>query len=88
MLGASIASIVVLHTKEFVLWILVANVIAWPIGYLAIEQWLQNFAYRVDVSWWSLAFAGFGALLIALLTVAIQTLKSATSNPVKSLRYE
>ena len=87
-LGASIASIVVLHTKEFVLWILVANVIAWPIGYLAIEQWLQNFAYRVDVSWWSLAFAGFGALLIALLTVAIQTLKSATSNPVKSLRYE
>lgn len=87
-LGASIASIVVLHTKEIVIWILIANIVACPIGYLAIEQWLQNFAYRVDISWWSMALAGVGALLIALLTVSIQTLKSATTNPVKCLRYE
>ncbi len=87
-LGASVNSLVALHLREFVFWVAIANLIAWPLGYYTMQKWLQNFAYRVDIAWWSIVLAGACALVVAVGTVAIQTLKAATSNPVKCLRYE
>ena len=87
-LGASVSSLFVLHAREFVIWIVIANIVAWPIAYVAMQKWLENFAYRVDIAWWSMVVAGLGALALSLLTIALQTLKAATNNPVRSLRYE
>jgi putative ABC transport system permease protein len=87
-LGASVANIVNLISKEFVTLILVANFIAWPIAYFAMNKWLQNFAYRIDIGWWMFALTGGLALLIAFLTVSTQALKAALANPVEALRYE
>jgi putative ABC transport system permease protein len=87
-LGASLAGIVGLLSKDFVKLVLVANVIAWPVAYVAIQHWLQNFAYRVEIGWEVFVLAGGIALLIALLTVSVQALKAALANPVESLRYE
>ena len=87
-LGATIAGIVVLLTKEFIKWILVANIIAWPIAYLAINNWLQNFPYRVDIGFSIFVLAAVLALFIALLTVGYQAIKAARANPVEALRYE
>jgi len=87
-LGASIAGIVSLLTKEFARWIWAANFIAWPIAWYAMNQWLQNFAYRTTIRWWMFVLAGTLALLIALLTVSYQSIKAALANPVESLRYE
>jgi len=78
-LGASVRSIVLLLSKEFATLVLVANLIAWPVAYFAVGNWLQNFAYRVDVAWWVFALAGMTALLIALGTVGY---------PIEALRYE
>ena len=87
-LGASVPSIVVLLTKDFLLLIAVAFVMAVPVAYLAVQRWLDDFAYRIDVSW--LLFAGTGAvvLLVALLTVSYQAIRTALTDPVESLRYE
>ena len=87
-LGASISSVVQLLTKDFVKLVLVAFVIALPIAYLILNRWLEDFTYRIDIQWWVFALAGGIALMITLLTVGIQSLKSATVNPVKSLRTE
>ena len=87
-LGASVRSIVFLLSKEFAKLVLVTNVIAWPVAYFAVGDWLQNFAYRVDVAWWVFALAGVSALLIALRTVGYQALQAALSNPIEALRYE
>src|SRR5690554_37180 len=87
-LGASISTIVFLISKEFLKWVLLANLIAWPVAYYFMNEWLQNFAYREDISFWVFIISGILALLIALLTVSSQTFKAATANPVKSLRYE
>ncbi len=87
-LGASVRSIILLLSKEFAKLVLIANVIAWPVAYFAIDDWLQNFAYRVDVAWWVFALAGVATLLIALGTVGYQALRAALSNPVEALRYE
>ena len=65
-----------------------ANVIAWPIVLYAMNRWLEQFAYRIEISWWILAGAGVLALLVALLTVSIQSVRAAMANPVDSLRYE
>jgi putative ABC transport system permease protein len=65
-----------------------ANFIAWPIAYFAINAWLQNFAYRIGIGWWRFALAGGLALLIALATVSTQAIKVALANPVGALRYE
>ncbi|GAG11308.1 unnamed protein product, partial [marine sediment metagenome] len=69
-LGASVPGIVFMLSKEFVKWVLIANVIAWPIAYYAMNKWLQNFAYRIDMSIWLFVLAGLLALVIALLTVS------------------
>ena len=87
-LGASITHILIALTKDFTKWILIANIIAFPIAWYAMNKWLQNFAYRIDLTIWPFLMAGLSALIIALLTVSWQTVKAARTNPVDSLRYE
>jgi len=87
-LGASVAHVIALLSKDFVRLVLFANLIAWPIGYFAMNRWLQDFAFRANLDWWMFALAGGMALLIALLTVSAQALKAALANPVEALRYE
>ncbi|UCH62033.1 MAG: ABC transporter permease [Fidelibacterota bacterium] len=87
-LGASVPQVVGLLGKEFTTLLLIANVIAWPIAWYAMSKWLQNFAYRISLSWWTFLVAGALALLIALVTVSYQAVKAATANPVEALRYE
>ena len=86
--GAAVAHIIHLLSKEFVRLVVVANLIAWPLAWFSMESWLQDFAYRIDLSWWLFALSGSLALLIALLSVSYQALKAATANPIESLRYE
>ncbi|MGH7599953.1 MAG: ABC transporter permease, partial [bacterium] len=87
-LGASVVNLVFLLTGNFTRLLLVSFVVAIPIIWLAMNKWLQNFAYRIDIGWWAFALAGGLALLIALLTVSTQAIKAALANPVEALRYE
>jgi len=87
-MGASISSIILLLSKEFAKWILIANIIAWPIAYFAMNRWLQNFAYRINIGLGTFILAGLIVLVIALLTVSYQAIKAARANPVDALRYE
>ncbi|MBM1106517.1 ABC transporter permease [Aurantibacter crassamenti] len=87
-LGASIHSVVHLLTKDFIKLVCMAFLIATPISYLLIERWLEDFTYRIDIQWWVFGLAGGFAIVITLLTVGLQSLKSAVANPVKSLRSE
>ena len=87
-LGASIRQIVTMISKDFVLLVLVAFVIAAPIAWIGMNKWLQNFAYHTDPSWWIFIVSGTLMTLIALITVSIRTIKAAIANPVKSLRAE
>jgi putative ABC transport system permease protein len=87
-LGASIGNLVVLLSKDFLKLVIVAAVIAFPVAWYAMHQWLADFAYRISISWWVFIVAGVIAAAIALLTVSIQAVKAAMANPVKSLRTE
>jgi multisubunit Na+/H+ antiporter MnhG subunit len=87
-LGASPVSLFHLISKEFLLLVLIAMFIASPLAWIAINKWLQNYEYRAPVSWWMFVMAGSLAILIALITVSFQAIKSARANPVKSLRME
>jgi putative ABC transport system permease protein len=87
-LGASASNIVALLSKDFLKLVLVAIVIATPISWYAMDQWLQDFEYRTQMGYWVFALAGLGALGIALLTISFQAIKAAVANPVKSLRSE
>ncbi|MFQ5753764.1 MAG: ABC transporter permease, partial [bacterium] len=87
-LGTSVANITKLLTADFTKWILISNLIAWPIAWYVMNKWLQSFAYRINVSWWIFVLAGGLALVIALLTVSYQAIKTATANPLEALRYE
>ncbi len=87
-LGASIPNILKLFYQDFSKMILISTIIACPIAWYGMTKWLQNFAYRVNITWWIFLLAGCIALLIALATVSIQAIKAATANPVESLRYE
>jgi putative ABC transport system permease protein len=87
-LGASVPNVVVLLSKEFTRWVILANVIAWPVAYYAMFTWLKNFAYRISLGVWVFVLSGLIALGIALLTVSVKSIKAATSNPIDSLRYE
>jgi putative ABC transport system permease protein len=87
-LGASVSGIILMLSKEFTKWVLAANIIAWPIAYYAMNRWLQNFAYRVNISLGIFILAALLAFIIALLTVGYQAVKSARANPINSLRYE
>jgi putative ABC transport system permease protein len=87
-LGASVTGIVELLSKDFLKLVLIAFLIAIPISWWAMNKWLQGFAFRIQISWWMFAIAGFATVLIALFTVSSQAIKAALSNPVKSLRSE
>jgi len=87
-LGASVSQIVSLLSADFIKMILLAFIIASPVAWYAMTQWLQNFAYRIEIQWWMFALAGFMALLIAFITISIQSAKAAMANPVNSLRSE
>jgi len=87
-MGASVNSILVLLSKDFMKLVIIALVLAIPVGWYVMNNWLQDFAYRINVSWWVFAIAGALALLIALVTIGLQVLKAAVDNPVKSLRSE
>lgn len=87
-LGASVAGIVRLLSKEFVKLVMIANLVAWPIAWYAMRLWLQNFAYRIELNFWHLLLAGSVALLIAIASVSSQAIKAALADPVKALRYE
>ncbi|HEU4551369.1 MAG TPA: ABC transporter permease [Chitinophaga sp.] len=87
-LGASIVSLVSLLSKDFMKLVGIAILIAAPLAWWAMQRWLQGFAYRISISWWLLLGAGIVAMLIALLTVSVQAIKSALLNPVKALKTE
>lgn len=87
-LGASVSGIIGLLSQEFVILVLISNVIAWPLAYYGANKWLQNFAYHIHLSWLYFAISGTGALLIAIVVVSFQSLKVAVTNPIESLRYE
>ncbi len=86
--GAKIWQVMLMLNMDFVKWVAIAFVIATPIAYYAMDKWLQNFAYRTQLSWWVFALAGLLALAIALLTVSWQSWRAARRNPVEALRYE
>lgn len=87
-LGASTGNIVYLFSKEFIILIAIAFAIATPIAWYYMHQWLQDYAYRINISWWLFAVGGLVAIFIALATISFQAIKAAIANPVKSLRSE
>lgn len=87
-LGSSVIGIVSMFSKEFMKMVLIAILIAMPLGYWASARWLENFGYTIDLHWWYFAAAGLIAICIAMFTVSFQAIKAATVNPVKSLRAE
>ena len=87
-MGASVKHIMLLFAREFLKWIVVANLIAWPVAYFVMNRWLQNFAFRIHIGWFHFLATGGISIAIALITVSYQILKTATANPVDSLRYE
>jgi putative ABC transport system permease protein len=87
-LGATVTGIVRLLSKDFLRLVLISIVIATPIAWWAMNKWLQNFAYKINISWWMFGLAGLLAIAIALFTVSFQAIRAALSNPVKSLRME
>jgi putative ABC transport system permease protein len=86
--GAKSLEIFSLLSKVYLLWVLISILIATPVAWYAMHRWLENFAYKTNLSWWVFVLAGFLALGIALLTVSWQSWKTATRNPVEALRYE
>jgi len=87
-LGASSFNIVKLLSSDYLRWILLANIIAWPITFLAMNQWLQNFAYHITLKPPIFILCGVMALLLALLTISYRSIKAASANPVETLKYE
>jgi putative ABC transport system permease protein len=87
-LGASVPEVIGLLSAQFAKWVLIANVVAWPLAYYVMRNWLQNFAYRTDMNLWIFVGSGILALVIALATVSTHAIKAATANPIESLHYE
>ncbi|HWK05132.1 MAG TPA: FtsX-like permease family protein [Puia sp.] len=87
-LGASVSGIVAMLSKDFLLLVILSILIASPIAWYFLHQWLQNFAYRITISWWIYVLAGLSAILAALITVSFRAIKAAIANPVKSLKME
>jgi len=86
--GAKISEVITMLNVDFIKWIGIAFIISTPLAWYGMHKWLENFAYRTDLSWWIFALAGLLALGITLLTVSFQSWKAATRNPVDALRYE
>ncbi len=87
-LGASVPNIVKLLSKEIIILIVAANLIAWPVAWYFMEQWLETFAYRIEMPVLVYMLAALSAFAVALVTVSLQTIRAARSNPAQTLRYE
>jgi putative ABC transport system permease protein len=86
--GAKISEVITMLNQDFIKWVTIAFIIACPIAWYAMHKWLQNFAYKTDLSWWVFGVGGIVAVAVAVLTVSWQSYKAATRNPVEALRYE
>jgi putative ABC transport system permease protein len=86
--GASVSGILVMLTRDYVRWVVIANIVAWPAAYFATRAWLEDFAYRIGLTLWPFLTAGLLALVIAIAVVCVQALRAATANPVVALRHE
>jgi ABC-type antimicrobial peptide transport system permease subunit len=87
-LGARVSALVILLVKEFAKWVLIANLIAWPIAYFVARNWLKRFAYQIELGFEVFIVSAVVALFIATCTVSYQAIRAATANPIDSLRYE
>jgi putative ABC transport system permease protein len=87
-LGASVNGVVTILSKDFLKLVFISLIIAVPAAWLVAHKWLQNYPYRIELSWWLFASAGLLVILIALITVSFQAIKAAMANPVKALRTE
>ena len=87
-LGASVSGITAMLSKDFVKLVIISIIVASPVAWWAMTKWLQDFAYRISISWWMVAVAGLSAIVIALLTISFQSIKAALTSPVKTLRTE
>ena len=87
-LGASLENIVIMLSKDFLKYVLIAALVAWPLSWLAVHKWLRDYAYRINISWWIFLAAVILAMMVAFLTISFQAIKAAIANPVKSLRTE
>jgi len=87
-LGASVSGITAMLSKDFVKLVIISIIVASPVAWWAMTKWLQDFAYRISISWWMIAIAGLSAIVIALLTISFQSIKAALTSPVKTLRAE
>jgi len=87
-LGASIPGIVVLLNKQFIKWVLIANIFAWPLAYYAMSNWLRGFAYHTNLAIWSFLVAGVLVLMISIFTVGYYTIRAAAANPIEAIQYE
>jgi ABC-type antimicrobial peptide transport system permease subunit len=87
-LGASVTNITTLLSKDFLQLVFISCLVAFPLAWWMMHSWLQNYKYRIEISWWIFLAAGISAILIALITISFQSVKAALSNPVESLRSE
>ncbi len=87
-LGASVPDLTILLSKEFIKWVLIANVIAWPVAWVFLNNWLQDYAYRISIEYWVFIVSTMLTVSVAIITVGYRTIKAATANPGKSLKYE
>jgi len=87
-LGSGVRRVVLSLSSQFMLWVIIANVLAWPMAYIFLNKWLQSFAYRITLQVWMFIACGFLALIVAFFTVVFQAYRSATANPAEALRYE
>jgi putative ABC transport system permease protein len=86
--GGSVKGIVYMLLGDFVKWVLLANLIAWPLAWYFMHKWLQNFAYQTPISWWVFLIPAIITLLVAITTVAWQSFRTAMQNPVQALKFE
>lgn len=87
-LGSSEKEVVLLLTRDFLVLVLMANIIAWPVAWYAMTRWLENFAFHTEIEWWMFALSGLLALIMAVLTISFQAARTAMANPVEALKYE
>ena len=86
--GAGIGEMIRLLNKDFIKWVIVSSLIAFPVAWLALTKWLQGYAYKTGLSWWLFALAGMVTMSISVITVSWQSWKASAMNPVETLRYE
>jgi len=86
--GSSVLNIYLLMNRQFVFWVLISNIIAWPVAWYVMNRWLENYAYKTSISWWIFLTVALISILVVILTVTYQTFRIANTNPAQTLRYE